>query len=248
MLISTPTPHFRQSPSTDPELSDAPGVEAISDDSVDAALRRVGTTVLGDAVPTSQVEVIQRTIVEALGLRPVDHVLDLGCGNGLITAQIVPHAARITGIDVAPALLAHAERFHAHPKISYLLGDLTQATELEVPSASRAYTYGVLQHLEGRDLAGLLTWFRGQSTQPSVVFVGGVPDAARIRNFYDTPARWSLYERNRAAGTEQIGHWWTMAELAECAEHAGFATEIRAQNMRLYTGHYRFDAVLTEIR
>ena len=75
-----------------------------------------------------------------------------------------------------------------------------------------------------------------------VFFASGIPDRARIREFYNTPERWAYYERRMAEGTEQIGHWWEREELVGLCSEFGLTCTLVEQPGSLYTSHYRFDA------
>jgi len=52
-------------------------------------------------------------LVEASGAGPSDDVLDVACGPGLVVAAFARVAARATGIDMTPAMLARARELTA---------------------------------------------------------------------------------------------------------------------------------------
>jgi demethylmenaquinone methyltransferase/2-methoxy-6-polyprenyl-1,4-benzoquinol methylase len=54
----------------------------------------------------------RRGAVQALGLRPGDSVIDIGCGTGLnfpLIEEVIGPGGRIVGVDLTDAMLAHAE-------------------------------------------------------------------------------------------------------------------------------------------
>jgi glycosyltransferase involved in cell wall biosynthesis len=62
-------------------------------------------------------------------VQPADVVLDIGCGNGALSADVAERSgATVVGIDLNPGNIATARQIHAHPRVTYTVGD---ATELE---------------------------------------------------------------------------------------------------------------------
>ena len=75
----------------------------------------VAAYTLGDpallAVATA--EIVDWLLARAY-LRPGAAVLDLGCGIGRLAAALAPHAERVLGVDVSPAMVAEARLRHGH--------------------------------------------------------------------------------------------------------------------------------------
>src|SRR5687767_1549998 len=51
-------------------------------------------------------------ILDLLALSPGEHVLDFGCGPGVLAPDAARVGARYTGLDTSPRLLAFARRHH----------------------------------------------------------------------------------------------------------------------------------------
>lgn len=58
-----------------------------------------------DFVPTLGVPV-----VSLLAAKPEEHILDLGCGDGILTAAIAETGAHVLGVDASPQLIAAAKK------------------------------------------------------------------------------------------------------------------------------------------
>ena len=48
------------------------------------------------------------SILAQLAPLPGERILDIGCGDGVLTAQIVGHGATVVGIDASPQMVAAA--------------------------------------------------------------------------------------------------------------------------------------------
>src|SRR3954454_23551532 len=47
-------------------------------------------------------------MVARLAPKPGERILDLGCGDGVLTAQIAESGATVVGVDASPAMIASA--------------------------------------------------------------------------------------------------------------------------------------------
>jgi len=68
-----------------------------------------------------------KQVIERMGVRPGDQVLDLGCGNGWATRLLAKSASgvRAVGVDVSPAMIAQAEALHSYTiRARYELGPI----------------------------------------------------------------------------------------------------------------------------
>jgi len=75
----------------------------------DEPLRQVGKTVSGQTIEPAVLGAIVADIVLRLDLGGSDSVLDLCCGNGLITSRIAEHTKSMGSLveDHAPVLRVH---------------------------------------------------------------------------------------------------------------------------------------------
>ena len=84
------------------------------------------------AVPFSEAPAIRdeaalQLLVESSGATAEDSVLDVACGPGLVVKAFAQVAARATGIDVTPAMIARARELTAGmPNVAFDQGDVTK--------------------------------------------------------------------------------------------------------------------------
>jgi 2-polyprenyl-3-methyl-5-hydroxy-6-metoxy-1,4-benzoquinol methylase len=82
-------------------------------------------------------------------LKPNEHVLDIGCGNGSLSQDMAERAgAVVTGLDIEPANIISAKKRFAHPNVDYRLEDARQA-RLDL-SPDVIVLSNVLEHLSNR--------------------------------------------------------------------------------------------------
>lgn len=81
---------------------------------------------------TETIADIHETVIERLAPEPGERWLDLACGTGAVAERAARRGARVTGIDLAPALLQTAqERARAAGlEIDYRVGDCENLTEI----------------------------------------------------------------------------------------------------------------------
>ncbi|HEU4402495.1 MAG TPA: class I SAM-dependent methyltransferase [Candidatus Polarisedimenticolia bacterium] len=215
-------------------------------------LRQVGKTVGGRPISEEQVDRIVTDIERGLGLEPNDVVLDLCCGNGLLTARIARRCRRVLGVDLSEPLLRVAERDHRPDNVAYARLPALQAARLPLPPGVRfnkVLMYEALQHFRTADLPSLLDAILALVGEGFVLFFGSVPDRALRRRFYDTPRRRLVSLARALLGRDAIGTWWERGVLRRALEDRGLEALFLEQSRELHTSHYRFDlAAVPRIR
>ena len=74
-----------------------------------------------------------RELIARLKLRGDEHVLDVGCGDGKVTAEIASAVPRgsVTGIDASPEMIGFAKKTFPPKKISNLKFQVTDARKIK---------------------------------------------------------------------------------------------------------------------
>jgi cyclopropane fatty-acyl-phospholipid synthase-like methyltransferase len=214
----------------------------------DEFCQQVGRTAAG-RVPTPEPELarVVDQMAEGLELAAGDDVLDLCCGNGLLTRRLAARCRRVVGVDFSSAMIDLARAHHPADNATYVRASALELAPELLPDAfvaTKACMFESLQYFTPAQLPALLAGLRRVTADRVVVYFSGVLDAERIYSFFNTPERRAAYEEQRRTGREIMGHWWAKADLERAAADAGFAIEVRAQDPALNTAHYRFDVKL----
>lgn len=155
-------------------------------------------------------------VVEWLDARPGERILDLGCGDGQLTARIAETGVQIHGVDASPAMVAAA-------RARGVAADEAAAERLPFPDASFDAVFS----------NAVLHWVRGQDEmmaevhrvlKPGGRFVaemGGHGNIAAIR-----VALIAVLERHGFAGAEDgVNYYPTPQAYTQRLQHHGFTVE-----------------------
>lgn len=196
--------------------------------------------------PISQ-ELWRFTLQEIDRVFPVgndDEVLDLCCGNGLFAAHFGMRCKRVQAVDVSPDLLEAVKRRNM-PNVSALCMDVRDA-QFEDASFSRIFLYAGIQYFDYRETVLLFRKVSRWLRPGGLLFVGDIPDLAKLWHFYNTPERQALYFDNVVAGRDVVGTWFGGNWLCCLAQASGFPrAEVLPQHPDLIYAHFRFDLLVT---
>ncbi len=164
------------------------------------------------------------TAVEAVRLaEPVEHILDIGAGTGLLSAAIKESFpdAQVTLLDGAPAMLAQARELLGDAGISYLTADLLDP--LPIGPWDAIVSALAIHHLSDEHKRELFARIRA-SLRPGGVFV----NAEQVSG--PTPRLTALYERwheqqARRAGSEDA-EWQAAVERMSRDQLAGVEDQL----------------------
>jgi ubiquinone/menaquinone biosynthesis C-methylase UbiE len=206
-------------------------------------LQQVGKTVHGKPVSEEQIDLIVNGICRNLQLDRCDSVLDLCCGNGLLTSRLAPIVDRITGIDYSQRLIEIANIRNAARNVTYLCRNILELDEMQYAHADKILMYEALQHLSVLDCHGLADMLR--KTRPGTcALIASIPDRAQLGTYYNTQEKMDFYNRCERENRPHMGRWWLREEVAEIADAHGLSMRPLEQDPRLYTAYYRFDVLL----
>ncbi len=212
--------------------------------------KQVGKTFKGLDITKEQFQLILSAIYTNLRLERDDVLLDLCCGNGIITKELSKICGTIIGVDYSESLIEIAKKYNNLENITYLemsAFDLDKYfINIEKPF-TKVLMYEALQHFQKKDVLRLIKSIEAISSVDIVIYFGSIPDLKRKWNFYNTPKRKFLYSLRRIYGKELIGTWWDSDYIRKICTQNGLVCNIISQHKDLYTSHYRFDAIITSI-
>jgi len=212
----------------------------------DSLVKQVGKTVSGKEVDPAQLICIADRVAQALDLNHLDSIADLCCGNGLITRIVAARVKRVLALDYSEGLISVAREKSQPGNVEYVLADVTQLPARLIVDIEKFYMYEALQHFSIKMLQHLLSTLHAREIRSSI-FLGSVPDSAKLDIYYDTEEKIKFYQDCERSNKPHMGKWWSQSELSLAASECGFQAKFFNQNPSLYTSGYRFDCLLEKI-
>lgn len=209
-------------------------------------LSQVGHTVDGKPYDVAQFAALISSIRSALILTGGHRLLDVCCGNGVITRELADGCRSVVAVDFSENLLTIARRHNGAPRIEYVLMnalDLEQAYLGDV--FDRFCMYGALQHFQTEDFDTLLRGIMSHASDNFVFLAGGILDRQRKSGYLDTPEKWAMHETLRKEGKDRMGTWWDAQFIVDRCRAAGLKCLIDDFSPGRPGANFRFDALIS---
>lgn len=204
--------------------------------------KQLDMTVNGNEVDEKQVLLRAESIKNNLKLDKNDIILDLCCGNGVITRIISNYVSYVYAIDFSENLIKYARENFSSFNIQYIIGDASRM-DLSQYKANKINIYSCIQYLSADDLNNLLENL--SVVDSDLIYISNIPDENKIFDYYNTPEKNEYYYSCLMKGIpNNIGTWYNKRELIKNFESHGFECKILDINPELNTSYYRFDVLL----
>nr|WP_242659592.1 methyltransferase domain-containing protein [Thermostaphylospora chromogena] len=157
-------------------------------------------------------------LVDLLDPRPGERILDLGCGTGVLTAEIAARGAEVLGIDGSPAMIEQAMAHY--PGIDFIVGD---GHDFTVAQQYDAVFSNAALHWMSRDPSAVIANVR-EALVPGGRFVaemGGAGNCAEL-----TAAMSTAWREHGLREPELPWYFPSPAEYATRLEKGGFIVRL----------------------
>ena len=181
-----------------------------------------------------------------LSLQSQDRLLDVCCGNGMLTVLLSEKCAETTGVDFSNALIETASTHFANDKTHYLSGDALRLSEiLEGEKYDKILLYFSFQYFDTFEKGKQVISEMSRLLKPQgVIWIGDVPDYDRYGNHYRTIREKMRFHYAYFTGKNLIGKFWKQKEMAKIADSLSLSLERIMQPEDLPYAHYRSDYCL----
>lgn len=215
---------------------------------------QVGKTISRQPIPRDMFESMVERIIGSLQLGTSDYMLDMCCGNGLISFELGQVAGHVTGVDFAEHMIRSATKFKTRPNIDYLVGDVSlpiadmlgRAITDEASMPCKYLMNDALAYFEPTTLDTIIgNICAARSSQPFRLLLTGIPNTALKWNFYNTPERKRRHSKSLRTGdatNDGLGRWWDATEIESICNQRGL--DVSIENQPHAISNYRMDALI----
>jgi cyclopropane fatty-acyl-phospholipid synthase-like methyltransferase len=208
---------------------------------------QVKRTVYGKPVSEEQIAMIVDALCQRLDLRVggVDHMLDLGCGNGALASYFFDRVKTYQGVDFSEALIAIAKSDFERPDTHvFTLSDAeayVARTETQPDRYNKVLCYGTFAYFKQEAAESILRNLHTRFPNVERVFIGNLPDLDRSHVFFKDrqPADGELTDFD-----SKIGIWRTKKQFSDMARAAGWGIEFTEMPSNFYAAGFRYDVTL----
>ena len=183
-------------------------------------------------------------IARHLQLKPSEALLDVCCGNGLLTLRLAQSCRQVVGVDFSPAMIKVAQG-NALPNIEYIVGDVRNLPELPHERFDKICLNFSFQYFENYEtgrtvIAGLLKKLKPGGR----ILISDIPDRSRQWHFYRTWKSRLFLIYQKLNGKNAMGKFWCRHEIASICRELQVEGIFLPQTSELPYSHYRFDYLI----
>ncbi|MEZ4772395.1 MAG: class I SAM-dependent methyltransferase [Bacteroidia bacterium] len=193
----------------------------------------------------AQLHRIAAHIVVQLDLQPDHTLLDVCCGNGMLTRLLAEECTATLGVDISPEQIQLANTHFSSPTIRYQVADALALTSHVEGPFDRINLYFSFQYLDSYKKGRAAIMGMAALLKPGgKIFIGDVPDDAKIAVFFPSQMARFRYRISHFLGRHPMGKFWKEAEFQKICREVGLNCEKRTQPGDLPYAAYRVDYVI----
>jgi ubiquinone/menaquinone biosynthesis C-methylase UbiE len=190
-------------------------------------------------------------MAQTMHLQPHHHLLDVCCGNGVFTQQLLPYCASVLAVDLSPKLIETA----INQNKTAVVFDVADALHLKTwPQYHQHQNYFdaitlcfSFQYFEtvkqgGQVIENLL----GLLKPGGQLLLTDVPDRAKFFAHYNTLSKIAGLVVQMAKGKNVMGKFWDENELQLICENLHVVGQKINQPNTFAYAHYRMDYLITK--
>jgi ubiquinone/menaquinone biosynthesis C-methylase UbiE len=169
-----------------------------------------------------------------------DMMLELCCGNGLISKYFSPIVKNITSVDISKDLINSID-YLKYPNINLVVSDIRKL-HYDQSSFDKVIIYAGIQYLTLAETTELFEQVYRWLKPGGIFFLGDIPDYNKLWFFYNNPERQAVYFKNLKDGKDVVGTWFEPYFFEKLSSFVGFSDSMLIpQHPDLIYAKFRYD-------
>ncbi len=207
------------------------------------AQKQVGRLKNGVVMPLQTLSLIADDIKQKIDLQANDSLLDVCCGNGLLSAELAKYCKQVVAVDFSELLINEAKIKH---KDSNIVFKQTDALQLQLDEQfDKIVLYFSFQYFDSYQKGfELIKNLSKHMKLGSIILIGDVPDLAKKDVYYNTFSKKLRLFKQNIFGQNDMGKFWSEAEMNLVCHALGLKGEFMQQKNDLPFSNYRFDYLI----
>ena len=183
-----------------------------------------------------------------LNINKNDVILDVCCGNALITKMLASKCSKITGIDISEQLIKLAEK-DCPPNLNLIKGDALNLSETVNGNFDKILLYFSFQYFDTFDKGKKVISEMNKLLKPGgTIFLGDVTDYSKRWKFYKTTSQKISHIIKRILNKNNMGKFWKKDELDRICNEFSLNGKYLNQPQHLPYAWYRFDYLINKLK
>ena len=200
---------------------------------------QVGKSVAGKPISEEDFKSVIDDVKSKLQFSIEDKVLDLCCGNGVLTFEIAKTTTKVIGIDFSEPFIKNAQKYKYSSNIDYICNDVLEVKNILssinfVPN--KILMHGSLAYFNSEQLGSLLAQLSQISSDNFTFLASSVPNNDKKWLFYNTIYRKFDYILNSVILKKDkgIGNWWNKKNIETLCKKHFLNVKIVTNNSSIY--------------
>jgi ubiquinone/menaquinone biosynthesis C-methylase UbiE len=179
-------------------------------------------------------------IIEQLDLKADYSVLDLCCGNGLISKEIATQTKSVTAVDISAKLLDQFDT-SSFPNINKVRENAL-SLNLAEESCDVILLYAGIQYFSPSEVVELMEKVERWLVPGGLLYIGDIPDHKKLWAFFNSREREAAYFSSLQKKAPIIGEWFDFKFLEKLGFYTGFSrVEKVEQTPEMIYSFFRYD-------
>lgn len=189
-------------------------------------------------------------VAKQLALNSTDIVLDICCGNGMLTHALAKYCKAIIGVDFSASLIESAKAQYETEHIQFVCGDALAIEGIAFPQnaiytpftkATLCFSFQYFETMEQG--AAVLQGMKNKVSND--IYLGEIPDKANFWVYYHSLRRWWDLAKQTLVNNNEMGKFWSESELDLLAYKMGMVGKKIELPAQFAYSHYRMDYLIS---